>query len=71
MFPIHAYRAGPTLATIPFSHALLSMASEGSRGQSGYMAVAFDEMNGSGGDLRSAYQELSRWLKETPPDALE
>ena len=35
------------------------------------MAVAFDEMNGLGGDLRSAYQELSRWLKETPPDALE
>jgi uncharacterized circularly permuted ATP-grasp superfamily protein len=35
------------------------------------MAVAFDEMNGHGGDLRPAYQELSRWLKETPPDALE
>ena len=34
------------------------------------MAVAFDEMNGSGGDLRQAYQELSRWLKETPPDTL-
>ena len=28
-------------------------------------------MNGPGGDLRPAYQELSRWLKETPPDALE
>jgi uncharacterized circularly permuted ATP-grasp superfamily protein len=28
-------------------------------------------MNGLGGDLRPAYQELSRWLKETPPDALE
>ena len=40
-------------------------------GQSGFMAVAFDEMNGLGGDLRPAYQELSRWLKETPPDALE
>ena len=39
--------------------------------QSGFMAVAFDEMNGLGGDLRPAYQELSRWLKETPPDALE
>src|SRR6478609_8947477 len=39
--------------------------------QSGYMAVAFDEMNGPDGALRSAYQELSRWLKETPPDALE
>jgi len=35
------------------------------------MAVAFDEMNGPGGDLRPAYHELSRWLKETPPDALE
>src|ERR1700755_906765 len=35
------------------------------------MAVAFDEMNGLGGDLRPAYQELSRWLKETPADALE
>src|SRR6185436_19819604 len=35
------------------------------------MAVAFDEMNGPGGDLRAAYRELSRWLKETPPDALE
>ena len=35
------------------------------------MAVAFDEMNGPGGVLRPAYQELSRWLKETPPDALE
>ena len=35
------------------------------------MAVAFDEMNGPNGELRSAYLELSRWLKETPPDALE
>src|SRR5260370_31159472 len=35
------------------------------------MAVAFDEMNGPDGTLRPAYQELSRWLKETPPDALE
>ena len=35
------------------------------------MAVAFDEMNGPDGDLRPAYLELSRWLKETPPDALE
>src|SRR3954452_10226240 len=39
--------------------------------QSGYMAAAFDEMNGVEGDLRPAYQELSRWLKETPADALE
>src|SRR5439155_6035864 len=35
------------------------------------MAIAFDEMNGPDGDLRPAYQELSRWLKETPRDALE
>jgi uncharacterized circularly permuted ATP-grasp superfamily protein len=35
------------------------------------MAVAFDEMNGPGGELRPAYQALSRWLSETPPDALE
>ena len=35
------------------------------------MAVAFDEMNKPDGDLRQAYQELSLWLKETPPDALE
>ncbi len=42
-----------------------------SKQQSGYMAVAFDEMNGPQGELRPAYEELSRWLKETPPDALE
>ncbi|KQW22506.1 hypothetical protein ASC80_03730 [Afipia sp. Root123D2] len=35
------------------------------------MAVAFDEMNGPGGHLRPAYEELARWLKETPPDALD
>ncbi|KIZ45042.1 MULTISPECIES: circularly permuted type 2 ATP-grasp protein [Rhodopseudomonas] len=35
------------------------------------MAVAFDEMNGPDGEFRSAYQELSRWLADTPPDALE
>src|SRR3974390_1980260 len=35
------------------------------------MAVAFDEMNGPGGETRKAYDELSRWLNETPPDALE
>src|SRR5215472_14347780 len=35
------------------------------------MAVAFDEMNGLGGEIRFAYRELSRWLKETPADALE
>ena len=35
------------------------------------MAVAFDEMNGPQGDPRAAYLELSRWLKETPAEALE
>src|SRR5689334_23011645 len=35
------------------------------------MAVAFDEMNGPGGDLRPAYQELSHWLAEIPPDVLD
>ena len=35
------------------------------------MAVAFDEMNKPDGHVRQAYQELSLWLKETPPDALE
>src|SRR5207244_3604134 len=64
----NSYRAGPSLATIPLSHALSRMAFKKA---SGYMAVAFDEMNGPGGDIRPAYQELSRWLKETPPDALE
>jgi uncharacterized circularly permuted ATP-grasp superfamily protein len=39
--------------------------------QSRFMAVAFDEMNGPVGDLRSAYKELALWLKDTPPDALE
>ncbi|WP_315831724.1 circularly permuted type 2 ATP-grasp protein [Bradyrhizobium prioriisuperbiae] len=35
------------------------------------MAVAFDEMNGPDGSLRPAYEALSHWLKEMPPDALE
>lgn len=35
------------------------------------MAVAFDEMNGPDGSLRPAYEALSDWLKEMPPDALE
>jgi hypothetical protein len=30
-FPIHAYRAGPALATIPFSHAPSSMTSKSSQ----------------------------------------
>src|SRR6201991_4835759 len=64
----NAYRAGPSLATAPFSRALSRGTLEGNLS---YMAIAFDEMNGPGGELRAAYQELSRWLKETPPDALE
>lgn len=35
------------------------------------MAVAFDEMNRPDGSLRAAYDELSLWLKDMPPDALE
>src|SRR2546429_2719367 len=34
------------------------------------MAVAFDEMNGPGGDLRAAYTELAGWLDGIAPDAL-
>lgn len=32
--------------------------------------VAFDEMTGSGAELRPAYEALDRWLKETPADQL-
>src|SRR6516165_4131169 len=68
----NAYRAGPGLATTPLSHALCwDGLLAGLEEQSGLMALAFDEMNGPGGGLRPAYQELSRWLKETPPDTLE
>src|SRR6202042_1388601 len=35
------------------------------------MAVAFDEMNGPGGDLRPAYLELSHSLGQVPPDVLD
>jgi len=35
------------------------------------MAVGFDEMTGVDGNLRPAYGELSRWLKEIPPDVLD
>jgi uncharacterized circularly permuted ATP-grasp superfamily protein len=35
------------------------------------MAVAFDEMKGADGKLRSAYGELANWLAETPPDVLD
>jgi uncharacterized circularly permuted ATP-grasp superfamily protein len=31
----------------------------------------FDEMGGSEGAVRPAYVELSRWLKEVPPDVLD
>src|ERR1700744_3873142 len=64
----NAYRAGPSLATAPLSRALSRGTLEGNLS---YMAIAFDEMNGPGGELRAAYQELSHWLKETPPEALE
>jgi uncharacterized circularly permuted ATP-grasp superfamily protein len=32
--------------------------------------VAFDEMTGSGAELRPAYDALDRWLKEAPPEML-
>lgn len=32
--------------------------------------AAFDEMTGSGEELRTAYQALDRWLKETSPETL-
>ena len=35
------------------------------------MGPAFDEMKGSDGALRPAYNELSRWLSEVPPDVLD
>src|SRR5581483_11711455 len=31
----------------------------------------FDEMGGDEGAVRPAYVELSRWLKEIPPDVLD
>src|ERR1043165_1364158 len=35
------------------------------------MGPAFDEMRGSDGALRPAYNELWRWLNEVPPDVLD
>jgi uncharacterized circularly permuted ATP-grasp superfamily protein len=35
------------------------------------MATAFDEMKGHDGGVRPAYGELSRWLKEVPPEVLD
>src|SRR5215510_14717103 len=35
------------------------------------MGPAFDEMNGSDGALRPSYVELSRWLRDIPPELLE
>ena len=31
----------------------------------------FDEMNGTGDDVRPAYAELSQWLSEVKPDVLD
>src|SRR5215475_12283598 len=66
-YPLHIALARALLPPRQVMHCC----GHGLTSQSGSMAVAFDEMNGPGGDLRSAYQELSRWLKETPPEALE
>jgi len=35
------------------------------------MVMAFDEMRGVNGGVRSAYTELSHWLDEVPPDVLD
>ncbi len=35
------------------------------------MSAAFDEMKGHNGGVRPAYDELSRWLAEVPPDVLD
>ena len=35
------------------------------------MSACFDEMKGHDGGVRSPYDELARWLKETPPDVLD
>ncbi len=35
------------------------------------MAVAFDEMLGSNGDIRTAYAEIGRWLHTMPRDELQ
>jgi uncharacterized circularly permuted ATP-grasp superfamily protein len=35
------------------------------------MGAAFDEMNVDGGRIRPAYEELSRWLADTPADTLD
>jgi uncharacterized circularly permuted ATP-grasp superfamily protein len=35
------------------------------------MTTAFDEMRGHDGGVRPAYDELSRWLSEVPPDVLD
>jgi uncharacterized circularly permuted ATP-grasp superfamily protein len=35
------------------------------------MSAIFDEMRGVNGGVRPPYDELSRWLKEVPPDVLD
>jgi uncharacterized circularly permuted ATP-grasp superfamily protein len=35
------------------------------------MSACFDEMKGHDGGVRAPYDELARWLKETPPDVLD
>jgi uncharacterized circularly permuted ATP-grasp superfamily protein len=35
------------------------------------MVTAFDEMKSTGGAVRPSYSQLSRWLREIPPDVLD
>src|SRR5262249_43561826 len=64
---MHIALARPLLPSLSVMH----FSKHGPENPSGCKAVAFDEMNGADGALRPAYEELARWLKETPPDALE
>src|SRR6202020_2774855 len=53
---------------------LSSIRSRGARGASAAgegMAVAFDEMTETDGQIRPVYAGLQGWLRELPPDVLE
>src|SRR3954469_9106849 len=67
---MHSCRMARTLRSSPGPRDLSNGATP-CGDKSGFMAVAFDEMNIPGGALPPACQELARWLKEPPPEALE